>query len=208
MLWILDNGHGVNTPGKRSPKWENGVYYEGRGNRAIVRHIVELASAAGLEVLNLVPEDDDVKLSERIKRIKKAAGKRDDVVVVSVHSDAFSNPNAKGWSAWTTPGETKSDAIATHFYLAAAKHFPHRAMRRDQADGDPDFEARFYMLTKHRWPAVLTENFFMTNRDDYRLLTSAAGPRRIAAMHVEAMLAVEREEINKKAEASDNQNET
>ena len=37
---ILDNGHGNNTPGKRSPKWEDGTQlFEYEFNRDIVKRI-------------------------------------------------------------------------------------------------------------------------------------------------------------------------
>ena len=48
-VWILDNGHGgiidgeYQTPGKRSPKWEDGTQlFEGEFNRAVVKRIIKL----------------------------------------------------------------------------------------------------------------------------------------------------------------------
>lgn len=43
FLWILDNGHGKNTPGKRSPKLADGrQLMEYEFNRAIVKKIATM----------------------------------------------------------------------------------------------------------------------------------------------------------------------
>ena len=70
MLVILDNGHGVNTPGKCSPKLSDGrKFYEWEFNRKVVKRIAELCHEAGIRYLVLVPEDEDISLKERVTRI-------------------------------------------------------------------------------------------------------------------------------------------
>ena len=52
MLVILDNGHGVNTPGKRSPKLSDGrIFYEWEFNRKVVKRIAELCHENGIRYL-------------------------------------------------------------------------------------------------------------------------------------------------------------
>lgn len=192
-LFLLDAGHGgmidgkYVTPGKRSPDFGDGVYYEGVGNRDIVRRIGDGLQKLGIDFHILVPEQEDIALSERVKRANALHSKHGNTVLVSVHSDAFTNPNANGWSCFTSPGQTKADAYADVFYEEAEQLFCGRTIRKDMTDGDHDFEANFYMLRKTTMPALLTENFFMTNLQDYRLLMSEGGKNLIAQLHINAI---------------------
>ena len=44
-LVILDNGHGINTPGKRSPVWDDGTQlFEWKFNRNIVKELLKIDS--------------------------------------------------------------------------------------------------------------------------------------------------------------------
>ena len=49
-------------------------------------------------------------------------------------------------------------------------HISGQKIRRDYSDGDPDWEENFYILSKTQCPAVLTENFFMDNKEDLSLI--------------------------------------
>ena len=43
-LWLLDPGHGIDTPGKRSPLWPDGTQLmEFEFNRDIVRRCIRMA---------------------------------------------------------------------------------------------------------------------------------------------------------------------
>ena len=66
---ILDNGHGEETAGKRSPLWGDGSQlFEWEFNRDIVRRIAAKLDdlAIGYEILT--PETNDVSLAERCRR--------------------------------------------------------------------------------------------------------------------------------------------
>ena len=66
---ILENGHGSQTPGKRSPIWGDGSQlFEWEFNRDIVRRIAAMLKAEGIKFEILVPEDNDVSLPERCRR--------------------------------------------------------------------------------------------------------------------------------------------
>jgi N-acetylmuramoyl-L-alanine amidase len=56
------------------------------------------------------------------------------------------------------------------------------------SDGDMDWEEGFYILRKSLCPAVLTENFFMDNRDDLEYIQSRAGKQAIVDTHVEGII--------------------
>ncbi len=62
MKILIDNGHGVNTPGKRSP---DGRFREYAWAREIARAIVADCKDLGYDAELLVPEEYDVCLSAR-----------------------------------------------------------------------------------------------------------------------------------------------
>lgn len=185
---LLDNGHGKETAGKRSPVWSDGSQlFEWEFNRDIVCRIVEKLQADGIPYRVLVPEENDVSLTERAKRANEyAKGFNGKAYVLSIHANAG---GGTGWEVYTSPGQTPSDAIATVFFEEAGREFVPDGwrMRSDYSDGDPDKEAQFYILTKTTCPAVLTENFFMDTEKDCRFIMSEDGRERIANMHVAAI---------------------
>ena len=54
-------------------------------------------------------------------------------------------------------------------------------------DGDPDWEENFYMLSKTKCAAVLTENFFMDNPIEMAWLL-ASGRNAIVKVHVDGIV--------------------
>ena len=63
-----------------------------------------------------------------------------------------------------------------------------KKIRRDNSDGDPDWEENFYILVKTKCPAVLTENFFQDNKEDVAFLNSDEGKQAIIKTHVDAII--------------------
>ena len=185
---LLDNGHGKETAGKRSPIWSDGSQlFEWEFNRDIVRRIAEKLQADGVPYRILVPEENDISLSERVKRANEIAKENNGkVYVLSVHANAG---GGTGWEVYTSPGETKADAIATVFAEEAQRVFVPDGwrMRFDYADGNPDKEAAFYILKHTSCPAIVTENFFMDTEKDCRFIMSDDGREQIADMHVAAI---------------------
>ena len=191
MKIFIDNGHGMMTAGKRSPDC---LFREPFYNREISRRVVSDLQDRGLDAELLVPEDDDISLAERVRRINAACfllGKRN-VILVSIHVNAAGNGskwlNATGWSVYTCKGQTESDKLAECLCQAAIKNFPGHRIRTDMSDGDMDWEEGFYILRKSLCPAVLTENFFMDSRDDLEYLQSRAGKQAVVDTHVEGIV--------------------
>ena len=185
---LLDNGHGKETAGKRSPVWSDGSQlFEWEFNRDIVRRIAEKLEADGIPYRVLVPEETDISLTERARRANEIAKENNGkAYVLSIHANAG---GGTGWEGYTSPGQTPSDAIATVFFEEAGREFVPDGwrMRSDYSDGDPDKEANFAILTKTTCPAILTENFFMDTEKDCRFIMSEDGRERIANMHVVAI---------------------
>ena len=190
MLILVDNGHGVNTPGKCSP---DGKFREYKWNREIAHEVVAELKRRGYCAELLVTEDIDISLAERVRRANNKCNQlgTKNVLLLSVHVNAAGNGqwlNAKGWSCFTSKGLTKSDKIADELYKVAEKLMPNRTMRKEYSDGDGDWETDFYILKNTKCPAVLTENFFMDNKEDLAYLTSAEGRKAIIATHVEGVI--------------------
>ena len=192
MKILIDNGHGLNTPGKRSP---DGKFLEAIYTREIAKRIVTDLIDRGYDAELLVPETEDISLEDRVSRVNahcRTHGKSN-VILVSIHVNAAGNGSkwldATGWSCYTSKGETQSDRLATCLYDAAAKYFHDRKIRTDYVrDGDPDLEEDFYLLRKSHCVAVLSENFFMDNRSDLEYLQSRSGMQSIIDAHVEGII--------------------
>ena len=190
MKILIDNGHGAETPGKRSP---DGVLRGYAWNRLIAARIVSALTDLGHDAQLLVPELSDVPLRERCRRVNEICrllGK-DNVILISIHANAAGKGDkwldATGWCAYTTRGDTKADALATCLYDAAKFHLPGQRLRTDYADGDPDLEADFYILRRTLPAAVLVENFFMDSKPDYRFLLSEEGQAAIVNLHIDGI---------------------
>lgn len=191
MKILIDNGHGENTPGKRSP---DGVFREYKYVREIAEAVERELRAMGYDAERIVRENVDVPLAERTRRVNEMCGRlgTSKVVLVSIHCNAAGNGtdwmNASGWSAYTSKGKTKSDALAELMYEEAERNFAGRKIRKDYSDGDADWEEGFYILKKTKCPAVLTENFFMDNKQDVSYLLSLEGRNQIVKTHVDAIV--------------------
>ncbi len=206
-LWILDNGHGgiidgeYQTAGKRSPVWDDGLQlFEGEFNRAIVNRLVKMCSDEGIECINLVDTEEDIPLSKRTEKANDIYRERADedgkCIYVSIHANGFDKESANGWSVYTSIGETKSDKVASVLAEKAEKEFPNEKMRKDTTDGDADKESNFWVLRKTVMPAILSENFFMTNYDNcHNYLLSEEGRDRIAKIHFEMIKEVESKKL-------------
>ena len=189
MKILIDNGHGENTPGKRSP---DGKFREYSYAREIAKSIEGELKFLGIDAERIVTESEDISLEERVRRVNEICGRfgAENVVLVSIHCNASKNGEwgkARGWSAYTSKGKTKSDELATMLYAEAEKKFAGQIIRKDFSDGDPDWEEAFYILRKTKCPAVLTENFFMDNEQDVTYLTSDKGRDAIVRTHVAAL---------------------
>ena len=201
-LYIFDNGHGgiidgvYQTAGKRSPIWPDGTQlFEGEFNRAIVKRLIKLCNDANIDCVNLVDTEEDVPLSTRTSDANEIYRNTDKpCIYISIHANGFNEESANGWSCYTSEGETQSDSIATILYEKAEAEFPGEYIRKDTySDGDVDKEANFWVLAKTAMPAILSENFFMTNYDNcHKYLMTEEGRDRIAKIHFQMIQELEK----------------
>lgn len=192
MKILIDNGHGSNTPGKRSP---DGKLLEYKYARQVAGEVMSRLRRLGYDAELLVTENNDVSLLERVHRVNvkcQALGKND-VIVVSIHCNAAGNGEvwmkATGWECWTSEGRTDSDSLADHLVSAAKDSFPGKKIRQwRDAEGERDKEKNFTILKSTLCPVVLTENFFMDNKEDVKYLLSSEGFEAVVSCHVNGII--------------------
>jgi len=165
MRVILDNGHGglingiYQTNGKRSHFDSIGHFYEGVYNRQIVKKLINLCKLENIDYFELVPEQEDIRLSERIKREHKAY--TEGSILISIHCDAFSKESANGFGTHSYKHVTDvSKALNITYDNANGCELKNRGCKT----------ANFYMLRKSKSKAVLIECGFMTNLKDVTYL--------------------------------------
>ena len=191
MKILIDPGHGIDTPGKRSP---DGLFQEYLWNRQVADLILEGLVSAGVDASLVVTETNDVTLRNRVNRVNTICNRvgASNVLLVSIHANAAGNGsawmNAKGWSCYTSKGKTKSDQVAECLYDAFEAEFQDRKIRKDMSDGDRDWEENFYVLQKSKCPAVLLENFFYDNREECAWMLQEETKKRIASAAVKGII--------------------
>ena len=198
VLIIIDAGHGIETPGKRSPWSACKVppelpFREYAYCREIMDRLEKVLIDDLYFVFKVVTDDHDTKLSERGRRINKfiEEAKKQGVhcLSISIHNNAAGKgdkwKSGRGWSVWTTPGQNNSDKLAECLYQAAEEILLPlgQKIRHDRSDGDNDYEENFAMCRIPNCPAVLTENLFQDNIKDVEFLSSEEGKSAIVEIH-------------------------
>lgn len=199
IVVLLDNGHGKNTPGKRSPKLENGKQlFEWSYVREIVDGIAKKLQEEGINYYLVHPEYDEIgsqsnDLIIRTTRANayhnKAKKEGKTTVFISVHVNASGISN--GWnkaSGWTVhianQCSDKSLKLAQLLYAEAEKLGlkGNRSVPKEHA-----WRNDFWVVRKTNMPAVLTENLFMDNKEEVEYLLSEEGKKTIINLHVEGI---------------------
>jgi len=196
---LLDNGHGSDTPGKRSLVLPDGrQLFEYKWCRDTVAVLAKKLENLGIEYKIITPELTDTPLSTRVKRANdfdtqaKKEGKT--TVFISIHVNALGMGdkwmNAQGWSTWTTKGQTKADPFAQCICDEAKPYLESHGlkMRADKSDGDSDYEANYYVLKNTNMPATLSENFFMDNEKDCEFLLMPESNEICAEIHARGIV--------------------
>lgn len=186
MKVLIDNGHGENTPGKRSP---DGRLREWAYTREVADMVVVGLRKLGIDAERIVKEDSDVPLSERCKRanaIYKETGKR--AILISIHCNAAGSGaawmNAKGWSVFVSNNASvNSQRLAICLGQAAEVQ---QVTIRKQVPNLLYWEQNLAMCRDTNCPAVLTENFFQDNKEDVEYLLS--GKKAVAQIHIDGIV--------------------
>lgn len=187
MKVLIDNGHGVNTPGKCSPDKRLREYAY---TREIADYVVRDLKAAGVDALRIVPEETDISLTERCARANKAyaeSGKQ--AILISIHCNAAGNGSqwmlAQGWSIFVdSTASQNSKRLATVIADVAKKK-----KVQVRINGSQNYWVQNLYICKHtNCPAVLVENFFQDNKKDVEFLLSERGKQCVTGIMVEGIL--------------------
>lgn len=197
---IIDAAHGINTSGKGSPYTLNKVpphleFREYLWSREICLMLAAELEKIGIEVFFTVTGDEEPGLLYRYMTANSHINQHPGMhhIFISIHNNAAGNGskwcNARGWSAYTTPGQNNSDKLADCLYDAMEYWSKDTGIkiRTDKRDGDRDCEANFAVLKGVKCPAVLTENLFQDNEDDVLLLLNNDIKKLIVKVHVEGI---------------------
>jgi N-acetylmuramoyl-L-alanine amidase len=181
--YLIDPGHGgmINglyvTPGKRSPKFDDGSQlFEGVNNRELAKRLIKNLESENIDCIDIVASEQDVSLETRVQRANKQNQIKKSVYI-SLHSDAAGDGSnwhpASGISVYTSKGKTKSDEIAQIILDELQESFGDSVKwRTETSDGDEDKEEDFYVLKNTNCIAVLLELGFHTNKEEAkRMLT-------------------------------------
>lgn len=189
MKVLIDNGHGENTPGKRSP---DGKLREWSYTREIADLVVAGLRKRGIDAERIVKEDSDVPLSERCRRanaIYEEAGKK--AILVSIHCNAagsgISWMNAQGWSVFVSNNASLNSKRLAESLAQVAECIP--VPVRKPMPGQLYWQQNLAMCRDTNCPAILTENFFQDNKEDVEYLLSREGKDTVARIHIEGIAA-------------------
>ena len=176
-LIALDDGHGMNTPGKRTPPLTKDLYIDGKlvrkkgevikeneFNRAVVKYLAEALKRCGFDVLLVAPTDEDTPLSTRVSRANNA------------NADAYVSKhyNALG-SRWQTKAkglvtiihynhQSKTKVLANNVHEELWKLHSNHNCTNYGVRTDTDISGySLYVLRNTKMPAILTESGFMDN---------------------------------------------
>ncbi|WP_249871572.1 N-acetylmuramoyl-L-alanine amidase [Oceanobacillus saliphilus] len=151
----LDAGHGINTPGKRSPAGEREWTFNNKVVVAAIKYLNEYENA------NVIRLDDptgntDVSLTARTN---KANSENADILVSYHH-----NANTGQWGTWTGtetyhyPGSSAGLTLArnVHPSILSGMGLRDRGIKT----------ANFHMLRESNMPAILIEGGFMDSTID------------------------------------------
>lgn len=188
MKVLIDNGHGENTPGKRSP---DGRLKEWAYAREIADMVVSGLRKRGIDAERIVKEDTDVPLSERCRRanaIYKEVGKK--AILISIHCNAAGNGgswlNARGWSVFVSNNASANSKKLAASLCEVAENL--KLQVRRPAPKQPYWEQNLAICRDTNCPAVLTENFFQDNKEDVEYLLSPAGKQAVVQIHVDGII--------------------
>lgn len=183
---MLDNGHGAETPGKRSP---DGRLMEWEYTRQLAGAIEARLLATGYNVRRIVEEAADVPLRERCRRVNEVCRTHPHVLLISLHCNAAGNGSqwceARGWGAYVSLNASENSKRLARSLCEAAELFGQKVRR--YAPGQPWWPQDLAMCRDTKCPAVLTENLFQDNRADVDYLLSVEGKQALADLHVQGI---------------------
>lgn len=193
-LAIICNGHGYNTPFKKSAMPNGIMFEEWEFTRMIKLRLFSIMHRENYPFYDLVPESWDVTLNERVRRANRVTKEYSELspFLIDIHGDAFTNKDANGITVYTSKGQTKSDLYGDIFVKHLSRMGWYNRYDIDE-DGLKGREANFMILRDTICPAVLLELGFYTNEEQVIQMHDDMIQEKIAQLIFEAI-----KEINAK----------
>jgi N-acetylmuramoyl-L-alanine amidase len=190
MKVILDFGHGGIIDGiyqnraghAKSYKFPDGFeVLEGVTNRQIGRRLIRMLELGGISYHDLNSRDqEDMPLSQRIAKVNRLYAADKSCWLLSIHSNKMTK-DASGESIAARGCETFV------FDKASQKSLVIQGIAEEEFKKTHKFRGskkmNLAMLRETNCPALLTESYFYTNRDDAEYLMSEEGQEAIAVTH-------------------------
>lgn len=189
MKILIDNGHGEETPGKRSP---DGRLREYRYSREIADKVVEQLKNRGIDAERIVNEYIDIPLMvrcQRVNQICKTVGARN-VLLISIHCNAAGSagewmPKSSGWSAHVSLNASQASKSLALALIGEAEK---RVKVRKYSASSPYWPQNLAICRDTHCAAVLVENMFQDNPNDVEFLLSERGRQTIVDIHTNAII--------------------
>lgn len=173
----LDAGHGINTPGKRTPDGIREWYLNDKVRDKVVAYL------RGYDVHIIFPDNNEGSIDEPLKERRNTYIAADADAMISIHHNAFTGD----WNS-ATGVETYVDRNATAADRRLAeciqKRLPNYTGLKDRGIK----EANWTVINQNSVPAVLTEGGFMDNKKDYVVITSDKGQDAYARAVAEGLI--------------------
>lgn len=185
---ILDQAHGQNVKGKRSP---DGALLEWKWSREICGAIKAKMQADGYRVVFSSDGNDEPGLNNRVQaeiNYSKYFGKQK-CVFLSIHCNAAgSDGKWKTARGFETHVARKSSAKSKQFASILMKHAEAAGLKLRRPLPKQDYwENDFYVLKYTSCPAVLVESGFMDNHEDCEYLLSKEGHETFIKLYCDSL---------------------
>lgn len=181
-LIALDDGHGMETSGKRTPpitELNNRAIKENEFNRAVVAYLDRELKRCGFKTLLVAPTDKDTTLSQRIS----LANSQKADAYISIHYNAsdgkFNASDPEGIEIHVYPGAKDSKKLAECIlkYLVQGTTQKNRGIK----------ESNFQVLRETKMTAILSENGFMDNKKEAMLMINTDFQKEVAREHAQGI---------------------
>lgn len=188
MKVLIDNGHGEDTLGKCSPDKRLREYAY---CREIARRVSRQLSLQGIDAILITPEEKDVALRERVRRVNGWARKlgKENVLMVSIHNNAAGSDGkwhtATGFSVFISKNASERSKRLARIFTENATAM---GLMGNRAVPKEKYWVQSLAMTRDTaCPAVLTENLFQDNKEDVDFLLSEEGMRLVTELHVKSI---------------------
>lgn len=198
---------------KNSNRWQHpdGWAYEGVINRKIAEALETQIKAYDetllpderevlptLKVLRVYKADIDTPLHKRIENINSFVDMQRSLkpafkpILISIHGNASADQKQRGYECWVCKGASQeSRTLAEGFAIGIKDRFPDAKYRSGKKGVayriDSEWRSPIAILRASICPAILTENLFFDNAEDWKLLQDEAYIWKIAQAHLQAI---------------------